>query len=751
MEYTESDACVVHSSTGRRMHQSHLPVPTAVSATDMNMVIWSLMALLEQAGITPATFDPDDEDSYTRFKAALNGLFTKIEDLATGAPGKGAALVKMRQALTDAIERLLSDKLRESVCVTDWGAVADGTTDAWTAYTKARAASVVAGKYCVRFPFVVGAANVYRFASLDTNYFANTHLVVDDGVTLSWPDGSWIGVETITWARPAKNVFRDWGNFEWLSGKRQLNDTPTSKSLWVDAAAFNRAKFAPINGAALSLLKTDWAAGAGTDVFTADASSTPTASGVTFAPTNDGAFHLALQRVEAGDQLQSVFVNATAANVLIAAMVRTESGYCMVHAPTADLQAATFVQKPIGGAITTTPFTWLSYDTHASYSPGRSVWAIEIQSSDTWALKFNGYEVMRGRSAGDKIIQAGFGIYPLASGQSVTSDYWVRSTDRQPGGKPFTRVALFGDSKTTFRQDNWRLAFTDAMEATAGLQVQVVGNYATGGHTSAQQLAVMMAADLTGVDEVLIDVGTNDVQTGVSVATYLSNVAAMVARAATFGARCHFAVPYLFYGTAQSGAGIATANYASGAPHRAALVRYCAENNIGCLDQTEFSGMVSYAFRGALAAAKIDARVLDNIHGTPFLARLQGREWAKYLAGKLCPDSTLAITRTLIAGSYAATGYSFTSNQPLYSRDEGGMVWICGTVDRGAGSLADGTTICTVPQIIRPVDTIRGMLMTDTGVAGFVLDQTGALKIYRATAAATQVYLNVSYSNRLSY
>ncbi|URI11048.1 hypothetical protein MW290_18945 [Aquincola tertiaricarbonis] len=66
MNYTNSDASVVHVGTGHRMHQSTAPVTTEVSAQDMNQVNWSLMELLNAAGVEPAEFDADDQESYRR-------------------------------------------------------------------------------------------------------------------------------------------------------------------------------------------------------------------------------------------------------------------------------------------------------------------------------------------------------------------------------------------------------------------------------------------------------------------------------------------------------------------------------------------------------------------------------------------------------------------------------------------------------------------------------------------------------------
>lgn len=81
MDYTHSDAYITHTATGQRMHQGTAPVPTAVSSDDMNMVIWSLMEIVKEAGMTGITFDPANPDSYGRLLNAVKTLFASRDEL----------------------------------------------------------------------------------------------------------------------------------------------------------------------------------------------------------------------------------------------------------------------------------------------------------------------------------------------------------------------------------------------------------------------------------------------------------------------------------------------------------------------------------------------------------------------------------------------------------------------------------------------------------------------------------------------
>jgi hypothetical protein len=80
MDFTRSDAYVIHPGSGQRMHQGDQPVTTAVTPNDMNMVIWSLMAIVKAAGLPGVEFDENDPATYQRLLQAMFGLFGSGEN-----------------------------------------------------------------------------------------------------------------------------------------------------------------------------------------------------------------------------------------------------------------------------------------------------------------------------------------------------------------------------------------------------------------------------------------------------------------------------------------------------------------------------------------------------------------------------------------------------------------------------------------------------------------------------------------------
>ncbi|WP_069353848.1 hypothetical protein [Burkholderia cenocepacia] len=83
MDYTKSSSYSL-ADNGNRMHDDRKPVPTAVEDRDMNMVIWSLMQVIQAAALEGKDFDPASEATYSVFLNALKKLFPLREDM-TGA------------------------------------------------------------------------------------------------------------------------------------------------------------------------------------------------------------------------------------------------------------------------------------------------------------------------------------------------------------------------------------------------------------------------------------------------------------------------------------------------------------------------------------------------------------------------------------------------------------------------------------------------------------------------------------------
>ena len=94
MDYTNSPNYVTHAGTGQRMHEASQALPTVVSDQDMNMVLWSLMEVVKDSGLSGIQFSKDSPTSYQRLRDALRALYTpKIEYSSVPASNKGLMIV----------------------------------------------------------------------------------------------------------------------------------------------------------------------------------------------------------------------------------------------------------------------------------------------------------------------------------------------------------------------------------------------------------------------------------------------------------------------------------------------------------------------------------------------------------------------------------------------------------------------------------------------------------------------------------
>ena len=75
MDYTQSPDAVIHAGTGKKMHSLAGAVTTEVTDKDLNSLIWSLMAILNEAAVAGVQFDPAVPGSYDRVLVALRKLF----------------------------------------------------------------------------------------------------------------------------------------------------------------------------------------------------------------------------------------------------------------------------------------------------------------------------------------------------------------------------------------------------------------------------------------------------------------------------------------------------------------------------------------------------------------------------------------------------------------------------------------------------------------------------------------------------
>jgi hypothetical protein len=84
MDYTGSNSYTTDVSTGNRMHSQAQAVPTAVSDSDLNGLIWELLSVIRGAGITPLAFDKTIPATYSQVYSAVQTLIANAVAASTG-------------------------------------------------------------------------------------------------------------------------------------------------------------------------------------------------------------------------------------------------------------------------------------------------------------------------------------------------------------------------------------------------------------------------------------------------------------------------------------------------------------------------------------------------------------------------------------------------------------------------------------------------------------------------------------------
>jgi hypothetical protein len=258
----------------------------------------------------------------------------------------------------------------------------------------------------------------------------------------------------------------------------------------------------------------------------------------------------------------------------------------------------------------------------------------------------------------------------------------------------------------------------------------------------------MQSAGVSDANVIVINIGTNDVQGGVTVASFLSNVTSMVnfcQAAGVYIVLCDFG---LWYTQGQAGTrGQASSNYEKGALYRSAVRRLAAERGIKLVDIPTLLGpvlanYVNSALSPNMASAG-DPVVYDNIHPTTIANRLVARAIAAAVAGIYFPANK-GMQLPNVALNATSNGWAVTTQAPYLSVSSDGIVKLDGLVnDPGGATHTDGTTILTIPTAFAPQRTMRfrAFAQNTAEYAGVNVDATGAVKIY-GLAASTYVALD---------
>ena len=689
--------------------------------------------------------------------AALNAAVA-----AYAAPG-GSSLMGYAESGAGATSQTVQSRLRRFPDVIDYGAAPDNATETYTAVSAL--VTEHGTNVTIKFPRVKGTANVYKFTTIGSYAtFDGVTLDVDEGVTLTFPDDTFLyttlakykvvrpfllknnALSTTTWVTERRNR-----SLVSKPGALNGNDIDTSILKALNCTTDLQSKFVA------------WPAG---DTFTTEAPTSVAADSVTWSSPSTGNMHMSMARLQPGDELSFYPTGLSGTNVSLVAMVRGAGGYAGFFTGPLDTGAGstTFSKAVSAGAVTGSITGYPGQGTHASYAGARSVWTLRLVSWTNFVVLFNGVQVSQGSIPSGWIEEGGFGFYVTSGTGGVTLQDWViRRNVADPGVSLPLTISCFGDSITANRYECWPNYMREELEGLLGMRVPVMANNAVSGATAAQQYTTMSGTGLGGAAIVVMLIGTNDIQALTAKATFVATLTSILTYCTTNNATLILATPPMFYTQGQAGArGQASTNYEQGAYVRSAVIKFCADNGVKCVDLNQVLGpiLANYVNTGLSpyygADVANDPMVFDNIHPSPVMERLIARAFAKAVAAVIATVGTRVLPGgmyqppTNFGNSVLQNNWVFTTERGRWMCDAAGNVEMAGVIDKGTGSLTNGTVIMTLPRNLIPRDTKRVCCPTDVQASPCFLSvdvPTGNVQIHGVNAGATLIYLDGLHYN----
>lgn len=686
--------------------------------------------------------------SFTGFK----GQVGSVQDLANN---DGSDWIGFQQSDNNAVPMSAQDKMRQVYDIRDYGGAPDNSTNTYNPLLNLRTEE--GSGATIKFPYVGGTANIYKFNTTPFTLFNGQTLDVDEGVQLSFPDDSYLYMADIyKVTQPFLSYAVNIQSYAWVSNER--NRPITNKYDYLKYCDIDTSTLKPIlcNSVELKHVKVLWNTG---DTFTSATPSSTSVSGVSWVNPTVNYFNVSLARVQPGDELTAYFDGVVNTQYLTA-LVRGTGGYSGLYTQPSDTGAGTQqFQKNIGGSGVATNTGYFGKGESAAYSGYRSVWTIRIVTWNTYAILFNGTQVSIGAVNG-VITDAGFGtLFTSGTGSCVIQDWTIRRNNSTFGVSTPIGIATFGDSITAERYECWPNYMREALEGGLGVRVPALVNRAVSGADAASQWAVMNSQGIGGASVVVIQIGTNDIQAQTSKSSFIANLQNMYDYCIAAGATPIFGIPPQFYTKGQAGAnhGQSSTNYELGAYIRTAVLRFCADNDAKCVDTEQHLGEILANYvNPALTpywggGIMNDPMVTDNIHPSVVMEKLLGLAYARAVLGSITTQGNNVAPYTLYSNAVTLpdtvpqNNWAFTTAAPFWYSDNDGNIEFSGVVNKSTGSLADATVIMTLPRNMWPREPKRLVCATDVFSSPcmlYVSETTGNVQIYGANGSVTYVYLD---------
>lgn len=608
--------------------------PTSETGSTKDLTIRTILEV-SNAGTIELKVDPNIIIATKQDFNALAGTGRTIETVKKNADdikNLGSQMAENTLQSTDNMNRLKD--MPNSILL--YGGNYDGITPNDDAFIKAKVVNRKSDyRGLVYFPNNEIGNAVYYFTN--TPFTDDVFITADKGVTLSFPDTNCKSFKNTVFKNDINIISRDRDN----TGVQYKNDY--SRLLYTTLSD---------NDIEIGMKKPSWMPFSD---FTATA----------YHADNDTATSMSFSVY---DSLRNIYkigtTNATDKNQFNALLTAFTNGYIYNTLVTSLIpETSSDVRFGIIFAQDSANFLFYSIDINGNLYKG-------IRQDDTWtetsknSLKVNGvlpfsYWLERPLIWGARVINAntveiylngalidtvvvafiaskvGFAqnnINVIESGiNNIVFGSWTKELIKKSNIGRNIKVAVFGDSITYGEgaSISWADYLPKFLEGQRGINKVNIANNAVSGNKSADQLTVAQSFDFSNYDVTLILIGTNDIQGGVSISTFMSNIQSMIDLAKS-NTKVILGIPPMFISKGQTGTGFDTAHFDVGAEYRAAILQLVAQNDIYLADTLSEIGLIT--------VSNVENVLRDNLHPTSFGQVLISRCFARSIIFAITND-----------------------------------------------------------------------------------------------------------------
>lgn len=462
---------------------------------------------------------------------------------------------------------------------------------------------------------------------------------------------------------------------------------------------------------------------------------TATADTVTVPYSGAGVKAVAACAVRLGEEI-GCYNNASNGTVL--AGVLTPNGFAYLEQNLTTKEIKFYLNSTFIGVALTGPLA----STRNQFNSGHL--SVKLVSNTAFSVLINGVS-LGVFNTNEPISAVAFGAYGRTT-PLVFGGVYKLTNSNLSGARPLQIVAL-GDSTSDPAVPCSQYEYMMQFLATAGCQVYNLVNLAKSGDTSSAQRTALENTGIAGYDFCIAQIGINDIQGGIPVATFIANMEAIADRCTSNGVKLIVGLPTMWYPQAEATpfgqTGQNTLNDAAGAPYRTTLIRaMAAKGAIITTAPLKYEGIVGGSWLGRPLA---DPVLMDNIHPTAYGRMMMGYATAQAVLGALNPIGHVTRKTAPMPARWKQPVISAGVQAPLLQIRDGELTFL-GALDLPVVP-ANGQTILAIDKELAngrfnyatvPTQTAGGPV----GMCNMVIDPNGNMSLYGVSGGSVSLVLD---------